>query len=160
MNCAICGSIERNRMCRGCASQLLDILRTDPEWCFAKVWIAGPPDDTPDIALEETRVGRVFGAARIGGAAGLRLVARTEAHMIVAFATAGYVRSAVTSMVRHVLRSPEVIQEPTREAMEESFFEKCMSSTPEAVDACFSESRLRPNGLQNLRSRIGSGSRL
>lgn len=94
------------------------------------------PGDLPEVAKEQRRVDTVFQIA--SGVGGEGFVARTEADMILGMVHASFVRSAVTSLARHLSRSPTLFSEETMSA----------------INACLLPSSMRVGGLKKLQQRL------
>ena len=137
-NCPICSRPDGTYLCGRCRRQVVRLIDTEPTWCFSEVWKAAA-DDVPQVADETRRVDRVFRvASAIGGDPGEGLVARTEADMIAAMVHAGFVRSAVTSLARHLSRPAVLLS----------------AKSSVAIESCLSAAALHPEGLTKLRGRI------
>ncbi len=137
-NCPICSRPDGTYLCGRCRRQVVRLIDAEPAWCFSEVWKA-PADDVPQVEDETRRVDRVFRvASAIGGDPGEGWVARTEADMIAAMVHAGFVRSAVTSLARHLSRPTILLS----------------SESSAAIESCLSSSALQPEGLAKLRGRM------
>lgn len=136
--CPICSRPDGTYLCERCRRQVLKLIDAEPAWCFSRVWKA-PPEDVPQVADETRRVDRVFRvASAVGGDTGEGWVARTEADMIAAMVHAGFVRTAVTSLARHLSRPSSLLG----------------AETSAAIESCLSSSALWPEGLMRLRERM------